>query len=203
MGINTDNNPVVPMGREREQLESLIRQLLIQIGEDPQREGLVQTPARVAEAWAGFTAGYNEDADAIVSGGVFDDEHDGLVVVRDIEFFSMCEHHLVPFFGKCHIGYIPSGKIIGLSKFARVVEVFARRLQVQERMTQQIADALDQNLVPEGLGVVVEAQHLCMMMRGVKCTNSSAITSVMRGTLKSDPAHVTEFYHQIGRPQDD
>lgn len=181
-------------------LESIVRELLAEIGEDPSREGLLATPARVAEAWRDFTAGYDEDVDALLADAVFDDEHDGMVLVKDIDFYSLCEHHLVPFFGKCHVAYLPSGRIIGLSKTARLVEMFARRLQVQERMTKQIADALSEHLQPRGVAVMVEAQHLCMMMRGVECHNASAVTSSMTGRFRGDAALVNEFYHQIGKP---
>ncbi|MCH7548306.1 MAG: GTP cyclohydrolase I FolE [Candidatus Krumholzibacteriota bacterium] len=183
-------------------LEKVVREFLAQIGEDPTRTELLTTPGRVAQAWRQFTSGYDVDITELLADGIFDDPHDGQVLVRDIDFYSMCEHHLVPFFGKCHVAYLPRGRILGLSKVARIVDTFARRLQVQERLTTQIADALEQHLEPRGVAVVVEAQHLCMMMRGVERDNAVAVTSAMRGEFRSSAAALTEFYHQIGRPQD-
>jgi len=182
-------------------IEGFVRALIAEIGEDPAREGLVATPARVAEAWRHFTSGYRQDVDKLVADGVFEDAHEGLVLVRDIDFYSVCEHHLVPFFGQCHVAYLPDRRIIGLSKVARIVDAFARRLQVQERMTAQIAQTLEKHLGPKGVAVLVEAQHLCMMMRGVEKHGSSATTSAMLGCFRTDTALVNEFYHQVGYPR--
>jgi GTP cyclohydrolase IA len=171
----------------------LVEKMLRELGEDPTREGLLRTPARVADAMRFLTQGYGQDLEALVNGAVFEEQVDELVVVRDIELYSLCEHHMVPFFGKCHVGYLPRGKIIGLSKIPRLVDVFARRLQVQERLTNQIASALFTILAPRGVGVVIEAQHLCMMMRGVEKQNSRAVTSSLLGTFRSDARTRSEF----------
>jgi GTP cyclohydrolase I len=171
----------------------LVRTMLRELGEDPTREGLRRTPARVADAMRFLTQGYGQDLEALVNGAVFEEQVDELVVVKDIELYSLCEHHMVPFFGKCHVGYLPRGKIIGLSKIPRLVDVFARRLQVQERLTNQIASALFTLLAPRGVGVVIEAQHLCMMMRGVEKQNSRAVTSSLLGTFRSDARTRSEF----------
>ena len=165
-------------------MESLIRELLVQIGEDPEREGLVKTPQRVAKAWQEITVGYDTDPGELVRGALFEAEGREMVLVGDIDFYSMCEHHMLPFFGKAYVAYIPNGKIVGLSKVARVVEAYARRLQVQERMTAQIASCLMENLEPLGVAVVLRAQHLCMMMRGIQKQNSVATTSEMLGAFK-------------------
>lgn len=174
-------------------MQSLVHDLLDELGEDPQREGLRQTPFRVAKMYSFLTKGYGEDIRSVVNGAVFKEKYNEMVIVKDIDFFSLCEHHLVPFFGKCHIAYIPNGKIIGLSKLPRIVEVFARRLQVQERLTEQIAEAIYTTLDPQGVGVVVEARHLCMMMRGVEKQNSVATTSAMFGTFRNDEKTRMEF----------
>lgn len=174
-------------------MEEQYSQILSSIGEDPQRKGLRQTPHRAAEAMRVLTKGYSVDLDVMVNGALFPSEADELVLVKNIELYSLCEHHLLPFFGKCHIGYIPDGKIIGLSKMARFVEAFARRLQVQENLTMQIADAVQHYTGAKGVGVVIEAQHLCMMMRGVEKQNSMMTTSRMLGTLKSDLSARSEF----------
>ena len=176
------------------QLEALVRAQLLELGENPDREGLVRTPLRVAQALDFLTNGYATSLEEVVNGAVFSAEGaDEMVLVRDIEFYSMCEHHMLPFFGKAAVAYIPKGKIIGLSKVARIVDLYARRLQVQERMTNQIADALWDVLEPLGVGVVIEGQHLCMMMRGVQKQDSSTVTSAMRGTFKKDPRTRAEF----------
>jgi GTP cyclohydrolase I len=176
------------------QLEALVRAQLLEIGEDPEREGLVRTPLRVAKAMDFLTNGYATSLDEVVNNAVFDAEGaDEMVLVKDVEFYSMCEHHMLPFFGKAAVAYIPQGKIIGLSKVARVVDLFARRLQVQERLTNQVADAIVEILDPQGVGVVIEGQHLCMMMRGVQKQDSSTVTSAMRGTFKRDPRTRSEF----------
>ncbi len=175
------------------EFEALIRQILIRIGEDPDREGLRRTPLRVAKAYDFLTSGYRTTVEEVVNNAIFTDDCDEMVVVKDIEFYSMCEHHMIPFFGRVHVGYLPRGKVIGLSKVARIVDVFARRLQIQERMTNQIADAMMEILNPLGVAVVVEASHLCMMMRGVQKQNSSTITSAMRGHFRKDARTRAEF----------
>jgi GTP cyclohydrolase I len=178
------------------ELGELVRRQLALIGEDPGREGLRDTPKRVAKSLTWLTRGYNTDVEEVVGAGVFASEgHKNMVMVRDIELYSMCEHHMLPFFGKAHVAYIPDKHIVGLSKIPRIVEVYARRLQVQERLTEQIADALDKVLKPMGVGVVIEAFHLCMMMRGVEKQNSKTITSALRGGFKDDPKTREEFLH--------
>ncbi len=179
------------------EFEDLIRQILIRIGEDPTREGLRRTPLRVAKAYDFLTSGYTTTVEEVVNNAIFTDGCDEMVIVKDIEFYSMCEHHMIPFFGRVHVGYLPQGKVIGLSKVARIVDVFARRLQIQERMTNQIADAMVDILEPMGVGVVVEASHLCMMMRGVQKQNSSTITSAMRGLFRKDARTRSEFMNLI------
>ena len=184
-------------GDDTIELARLIRELLVEIGEDPQREGLIATPKRVAETWRFFTQGYAQDVDELLAGAIVEDSHDGTVLVKDIDFYSLCEHHLVPFFGNCHVAYIPNKKIIGLSKVARVVSVYSRRLQVQERLTNQIADALVEHLEPRGVAVLVEARHLCMNMRGVEKHNAVVTTSTMRGRFDQDPSLRAEFFAQL------
>jgi GTP cyclohydrolase I len=171
----------------------LVRRQLHLLGEDPDREGLVKTPERVASALQWLTRGYALDPRDVVGDALFDEEAHGMVVVRDIELYSMCEHHMLPFFGKAHVAYIPNGRVIGLSKLPRIVEIFARRLQVQERLTEQIADAIDDVLEPLGVGVVIDAVHLCMMMRGVQKQNSSTLTSALRGSFRDDARTRDEF----------
>ncbi|MFM9013939.1 MAG: GTP cyclohydrolase I FolE [Gemmatimonadota bacterium] len=175
------------------EFEGLIRRELELIGEDPDREGLLKTPERVAKAMAWLTRGYAMDVADVVGDAVFEEAHNSMVMVRDIEFYSMCEHHMLPFFGRVHIAYIPNGKIVGLCKLPRIVEVFARRLQVQERLTEQVAQAIEEVLHPEGVGVVIEAEHLCMMMRGVEKQASSTITSALRGSFQDDAKTRDEF----------
>ena len=175
----------------------LVHQMLIELGEDPEREGLIKTPERVVKSYEYLTRGYRQNLDEVVNGALFEAESDDMVIVRDIEFFSLCEHHMLPFFGKCHVGYIPREKIIGVSKIARIVDVFARRLQVQERMTKQIAQALMDILDAEGVGVVVEGQHLCMQMRGVEKQHSVMTTSSMRGSFRRSLATRNEFTRLI------
>jgi GTP cyclohydrolase IA len=175
------------------EFEETVRRQLELLGEDPGREGLARTPKRVARSLAWLTRGYRQDAQSAVGEGVFAEAHDHMVMVRDIELYSLCEHHLLPFFGKAHIAYIPSGRILGLSKLPRLVEVFARRLQVQERLTAQIADAVQEVLKPRGVGVVIEAMHLCMMMRGVEKQNSKTITSALLGSFRDDAKTRDEF----------
>src|ERR1700723_1081716 len=164
--------------------EDLVREMIVRLGEDPTREGLVGTPNRVHRAYEHLTKGYKEDAEAMLKKALFTVTYDEMVIVKDIEMFSLCEHHILPFFGKVHVAYIPNGKVIGLSKIPRLVEVFARRLQVQERLTRQIADAIQEAIEPQGVGVVVEARHLCMMMRGVEKQHSSTVTSAMVGCFR-------------------
>ena len=186
--LDLDDAPVHDAG-----FEALVHRMLALLHEDPSREGLRKTPQRVANSLTWLTRGYEMDVRDVVGDAVFDEEHASMVMVRDIELYSMCEHHMLPFFGKAHIAYIPNGRIVGLSKMARVVDVFARRLQVQERMTDQVAEALETELRPHGVGVVIEASHLCMMMRGVEKQNSRTITSAMRGTFLEDMRTREEF----------
>ena len=164
--------------------EAIYRELLRRMGEDPGRDGLIATPARVEKTMAFLTKGYHEDPNQLLRGALFDVDYDEMVIVKDVEMFSLCEHHMLPFFGKVHVAYIPKRKVVGLSKIARLVEVFARRLQVQERMTRQIADAIQDAIAPQGVGVVIEARHLCMMMRGIEKQNSSTVTSAMMGCFR-------------------
>jgi len=180
-------------------MEDLVHNLLEAIGENPEREGLKRTPHRVAKMYDYLTAGYRRDIDEILNGAVFEEKYSEMVIVKNIDFFSLCEHHLVPFYGQAHIAYVPNGKIVGLSKIPRIVEMFARRLQVQERMTQQIAETINNVLKPDGVGVVTEARHLCMMMRGVEKQHSVATTSAMLGTFREDSRTRNEFLTLIGR----
>jgi GTP cyclohydrolase I len=173
--------------------ERLVRRQLELIGEDPDRDGLLKTPQRVAASLEWLTRGYETDVRDVIGDALFEESHESMVMVRDIELYSLCEHHMLPFYGKAHIAYIPNGKIVGLSKLPRVVDVFARRLQVQERLTEQVAQALTDVLEPRGVGVVIEAYHLCMMMRGVQKQNSSTITSAVRGSFRDDPKTRDEF----------
>jgi GTP cyclohydrolase IA len=173
--------------------EGLIRNLLGSLGEDPSREGLRRTPLRVAKALDFLTSGYHATVEEVIRGAVFTEDCKEMVVVRGIEFYSLCEHHMLPFFGHAHVAYLPKGKVVGLSKVARVVDVFARRLQVQERLTNQVADALMEALDPHGVAVVMEASHTCMMMRGVQKQNSTTVSSAMRGTFEEDPRTRAEF----------
>jgi GTP cyclohydrolase I len=174
-------------------ISDMIEEVLLQLGEDPERQGLKRTPERVEASLKFLTRGYHIDVEKIINDAVFEAEYDEMVIVKDIEVYSLCEHHMLPFYGKCHIAYLPESKIIGLSKMPRIVDVFARRLQVQERLTTQIAYAIEKSLEPKGVGVVVEAYHLCMMMRGVQKQNSSTITSCMLGRFKSDSKTRNEF----------
>ncbi len=174
-----------------------IRSILKQVGEDPTRDGLQNTPLRVDRAMRFLTSGYRMDADELLNKALFDVAYDEMVIVRDIEVFSLCEHHLLPFFGKCHVGYIPNGRVIGLSKIPRLVDMYARRLQVQERLTTQIADTINQKIHPRGVAVVVEAQHLCMIMRGVEKQNSVAVTSSMLGAFKDNQNTRNEFLNLV------
>ena len=174
-------------------IKELTKKLLLEIGENPNREGLLKTPHRVAKAWDYLSKGYKQDISTLINNAVFKEEYDQMVLVKDIEFYSMCEHHLLPFFGYAHIAYIPDGKIIGLSKIPRILDMFARRLQVQERMTQEVADMLNETLNPKGVAVILEAQHMCMQMRGVEKKNSYMSTSAMHGIFRDDDKTRKEF----------
>jgi GTP cyclohydrolase IA len=176
-----------------------IRAILVAIGEDPERQGLLRTPDRVARAYAELTAGYHVDPQRLINDAVFDVNYDEMVIVRDIDYYSLCEHHLLPFFGRCHVGYIPDGKVIGLSKIPRVVEMFSRRLQIQEQMTRQIADFLEEALHPLGVAVVCEGVHMCAAMRGVKKPNARMVTSTMLGVFRRSQTTRAEFLSNIGR----
>jgi GTP cyclohydrolase I len=182
-----------------ERLELIVERMLTELGEDPNREGLVRTPHRVAKAMQFLTSGYQEDIQKVLNNAIFKEKYKEMVLVKDIDFFSMCEHHMLPFFGRAHIAYIPNGKIVGLSKIPRIVDVFARRMQVQERLTQQVAETLNDALSPAGVGVVIEARHMCMMMRGVEKQNSVATTSAMIGEFHEDPETRQEFLDLIGK----
>jgi len=186
-----------PNGEVVEALTEHYEDILCLLGEDPTREGLVRTPRRVAESLRFLTAGYFQDIDQVIGDAVFEDSCDEMILVRDIELYSLCEHHLLPFYGRCHIGYVPNGRIIGLSKLPRIVDVYGRRLQVQERLTNQIADTIESILKPRGVGVVIEAYHLCMMMRGVQKQNSKTVTSAMRGGFKRFSKTRMEFLRLI------
>ena len=178
-------------------IEKLVRELLVELGEDPQREGLVKTPLRVAQALSFLTNGYRADVKKVINDALFTQETGGMVIVKDIELYSLCEHHMLPFFGRCHIGYIPNGKVFGVSKLARLVDVHARRLQLQERLTEDISREIMESIDAKGVGVMIEARHLCMMMRGVEKQNSAMITSVMLGEFRANPATRGEFLSLI------
>ena len=191
-----------PASDRHAELSRIVRELLVQLGEDPERDGLVRTPQRTARALAELTTGYQMDPNEILNGALFDVTYDEMVIVKDIEMFSLCEHHLLPFFGKVHVAYLPNQKVIGLSKVARLVEMYARRLQIQERLTNQIAQTIQKTIDPKGVGVVVEAKHLCMIMRGVEKQHSSAITSAMLGAFRDNPKTREEFLSLISRAAD-
>ncbi len=188
-----------PRMKSADGIPDLVESILAELGEDPTRQGLRATPARVSRALRELTDGYHVRADDVIAGAVFDQDYDEMVVVKDIPFYSMCEHHMLPFFGTCHVGYLPKGRVVGLSKIPRLVEVFAHRLQLQERMTKEIAEALNGSLTPKGVGVVVEARHLCMEMRGVQKTGGQLITSCMLGTFRRDPRTRAEFLDLVRR----
>jgi GTP cyclohydrolase I len=188
---------VVPEIAGAGSIADLVRKMLVQIGEDPNREGLRRTPERFEKALRFLTSGYRQDPDKILNGAMFSVCYDEMVVVKDIELYSLCEHHLLPFFGKCHVAYIPSKKVVGLSKIARLVNMYARRLQIQERLTSQIAKAIQEKLSPEGVGVIIEARHLCMVMRGVEKQNSAAMTSAMLGVFRDSKQTRDEFLSLI------
>ena len=194
--------PVMDERSPGSQIPEAIRTLLVELGEDPDRAGLAGTPDRVRRMYAELTEGYHTDPDALLNKAAFEVDYDEMVVVRDIEFFSLCEHHLLPFFGKAHVGYLPRGRIIGLSKIPRVVDMYAHRLQVQERLTQQVAGFLMERLNPKGVGCVVEATHLCTVMRGVRKQEATMVTSSMLGTFRADARTRSEFLAFIGRSSD-
>jgi len=184
----------------RENIEKAVETILENIGEDPKREGLLKTPHRVAKSFEFLTKGYKENPKEILNQALFTTTNDEMVLVRDIEFYSMCEHHLLPIIGRVHVAYIPDGKVVGLSKIPRIVEVFARRLQIQEQLTEQIADAIDETIKPKGVAVVVHARHMCMEMRGVEKINSTTVSSALRGLFKSDLRTRNEFFNLINSP---
>jgi GTP cyclohydrolase IA len=188
--MNTENKP--------SRVEELVRQLILEMGEDPNREGLLKTPHRVARAWQHFTSGYHKKLEEVINGAIFNEDCSEMVVVKDIEYFSHCEHHMLPFFGHAHVGYIPRGKVIGLSKIPRIIDMFARRMQVQERLTHQVAQALNEVLDPAGVAVIIEGRHMCMQMRGVEKQNSYATTSAMLGEFHDDQETRMEFLSIVG-----
>jgi GTP cyclohydrolase IA len=190
---NGNGNGSKPATLANASVQEIYAELLKRIGEDPTRDGLLSTPKRMEKSMAFLTQGYAQTVAAVLHGALFDVDYDAMVMVKDIEFYSLCEHHLLPFFGKAHIAYVPQGKVVGLSKIPRIVDVFARRLQVQERLTQQIAEAIEEAIHPQGVGVVIEAQHLCMMMRGVEKQSSLTVTSSMRGVFKTQLQTRNEF----------
>jgi GTP cyclohydrolase I len=196
-GAHYEPFPPTPAPDTRTPFEALLRELLVHIGEDPTREGLRQTPARVEASLKWLTRGYAMSVEDVIGDAIYHERHDNLVCVRDIEIYSMCEHHMLPFFGRAHVAYLPNGRLVGLSKIPRLIEVFARRLQVQERLTDQVADALMTVLEPRGVGVVIEAFHLCMMMRGVEKQNSKTVTSALRGALLEDGKTRDEFLRLV------
>ena len=183
---------------ENKKIADLTKLLLKEIGEDPNREGLIKTPSRVSKAWSFFSRGYNQDVDEIINDAIFNEDAKDMVVVRDVEFFSLCEHHLIPFFGKAHVAYIPNGKVVGLSKIPRIIDMFSRRLQVQERLTRQIAETIQDVLEPIGVAVIMEGQHMCMQMRGVEKQNSLTTTSSMLGKFRQSDRTRAEFLSIIG-----
>jgi GTP cyclohydrolase I len=182
---------------KQKEFEDAIAKVLELLGEDPKREGLLKTPSRVAKAWSFLTEGYHQDPKEILSQALFTSSNDEMVVVRDIEFYSTCEHHMLPIIGRAHVAYIPDGKVVGLSKIPRIVNLFARRLQIQEQMTEQIADAISETINPKGVAVVLHARHMCMEMRGVEKINSTTVSSALRGLFKSDQRSRSEFYNII------
>jgi GTP cyclohydrolase I len=195
-----DDAPAVPAdGRSNGKIEAAVRQILIEVGEDPTREGLLDTPARMHRMYAELTAGYHVDVDRLINRAIFEVGYSEMVVVKDIEFHSLCEHHLLPFFGRAHVAYVPDGRVIGLSKIPRIVEMYARRLQVQERMTQQIAELLMERLQPKGVGVVLEATHLCAAMRGVRKPGTVMTTAAVLGLFRRNDKTRAEFFAHIGR----
>jgi GTP cyclohydrolase I len=196
--LTLEPEPLAPVAAQAA-IESSVHTILEAIGEDPARQGLQRTPTRVAKAFAELTSGYHVDTEALINDAVFDVTYDEMVLVKDIDFYSLCEHHLLPFYGRAHVAYVPNGRVIGLSKIPRIVEMYARRLQVQERMTQEIADFLHETLQPQGVAVVVEGQHMCAAMRGVKKANARMTTSAMIGSFKHNPQTRAEFLDHVGR----
>ncbi len=188
------------MMNKEEEFEQAVTKILELLGEDPKREGLIKTPARVAKALKFLTKGYEQDPQEILNQALFTTSNDEMVLVRDIEFYSMCEHHMLPIIGRAHVAYIPDGKVVGLSKIPRIVDVYARRLQIQEQMTEQIADAISSTIKPKGVAVVLHARHMCMEMRGVQKINSTTVSSALRGLFKSDERTRSEFYNLINTP---
>jgi GTP cyclohydrolase I len=186
-----------PVALHQAEMKELLRELLVRLGEDPERDGLLRTPERMERALQYLTRGYNEDPEKTLKDALFDVSYDEMVIVKDIEMFSLCEHHILPFFGKVHVAYIPNGKVLGLSKIPRLVDIFARRLQVQERLTTQIAESIQRAIEPQGVGVVIEARHLCMMMRGVEKQHSAAVTSAMLGVFRDHQQTREEFLSLI------
>ncbi len=191
------------MTERDKRIGKLVKELLVELGEDPEREGLLKTPQRVASALEYLTSGYHADVQKLINEAIFEQETTSMVVVKDIEVYSLCEHHMLPFYGRCHIGYIPRGKVFGISKLARLVDMFARRLQIQERLTEQIAFAIKDSINADGVGVMIEARHLCMMMRGVEKQNSTFVTSSVLGVFRTNPATREEFLSIINRPKID
>lgn len=189
------------MSGNSERIQTLVRQLLVELGEDPDREGLAATPGRVASSLSYLTSGYHADVQGLINKAIFEQETTSMVVVKDIEIYSLCEHHLLPFYGRCHIGYIPRGKVFGISKLARLVDMYARRLQIQERLTEQIAYAIRDSINADGVGVMIEARHLCMMMRGVEKQNSLFVTSSVLGVFRSNPSTREEFMSIVNKPR--
>ena len=192
--------PVKGAGVQGETIADLARRMIVLLGEDPERDGLQKTPERFEKALRFLTSGYHQDAERVLNGATFKVCYDEMVIVKDIEFFSLCEHHLLPFFGKCHVAYLPNKRVIGLSKVARLVNMFARRLQIQERLTSQIAEAIEEKISPEGVGVIIEARHLCMVMRGVEKQHSQAVTSAMLGAFRNNKQTRDEFL-ALARPK--
>jgi GTP cyclohydrolase I len=189
--------PIEPSTLTSATFEELVREILVRLGEDPEREGLLRTPERIHKAYQFLTKGYQEDPEKLLRGALFTVSYDEMVIVKDVEMFSLCEHHMLPFFGKVHVAYIPNGKVIGLSKIPRLIEMFSRRLQIQERLTTQIAETIQKVIEPQGVGVVIEARHLCMMMRGVEKQHSAAVTSSMLGVFRDEEETRTEFLSLI------
>jgi GTP cyclohydrolase I len=189
----TDGEIIIPGADDAGKIAELVRAMIVQIGEDPGREGLRRTPERFEKALRYLTSGYRQDPEKLLNGAMFSVGYDEMVVVKDIEIYSLCEHHLLPFFGKCHVAYIPNKKVVGLSKIARLVNMYARRLQIQERLTSQIAKTIEDKLCPQGVGVIIEARHLCMVMRGVEKQNSAAVTSAMLGVFRENKQTRDEF----------